>query len=163
MEGTVNWAKQERRDQIMWSPMPIQKNLPLWQESEIYFYLLYAMNGFLSLEIGSNPNNTSMNLQFDFLKPGGELQSTEHDNIHTIRSLVWREVVGMIGRSASGMLSCGKWQLWESIILMSPSDSHLPESTYFLQFPARKGAYLSTPFASGLALWLTWTNRMWQK
>ena len=46
------------------------------------------MNGFLSLEIGSNPNNTSTNLQFDFLKPGRELQSTEHGNIHTVPSLV---------------------------------------------------------------------------
>lgn len=46
------------------------------------------MNGFLSLEIGSNPNNKSMNLQFDFLKPGGELQSTDHYNVHTIHSLV---------------------------------------------------------------------------
>lgn len=29
MEGTVNGAKQERRGQRMWRPIPILKNLPL--------------------------------------------------------------------------------------------------------------------------------------
>lgn len=45
--------------------------------------------------------------------------------------LCLKEAVGMAGRPASRMLSCGKCQLWKSIIVMSCNESHPPVSTCF--------------------------------